>query len=120
VLVLEGDQVAVERYPMDERLGAVDGVEDPGTAARSRCVGLLFTDDAVVGMGGPDVFPEQPFGAPVGRGDGCAVVLAVDVEVGVSEVAEGEGTGIPGDGHGEVDEGGVDRWAGVVAHGRSA
>ena len=106
--ILEGHQVCEEWDAVDERLGAVDRVQDPGPAGGPGDVGLLLAHDGVVWEGLADPLAQQSFGAPVGHRDRRAVVLALDGEVGLSEVPEGQLTGLPGDVHGELDQGRVD------------
>ena len=96
---------------MDERLCAVDRVEDPGATRPSGGVRLLFPDDAVVGEGCGDPIAEQALGGAVGDGDRGAVRLAFHGEVGLPEPSEGELAGLACDVDGEPDEG--------VVHGRS-
>ena len=47
--VLQRDQRAPGRHAGDERLGAVDGVDDPGEAGIRALVPVLLAEDAVVG-----------------------------------------------------------------------
>lgn len=115
---------------MDERDGAVDGVDDPAKAGRAGLFAELFTEDGVVGKGGVDEVASEGFGATVGDSDGRAVALGFEVEVwsgcgvwmvvrwrgtgnGPSEPAEREARGferdLPGEGHSLLES--------VVVHG---
>ena len=123
VLVLQGHQVGEEGHAVDEGLGAVDRIQDPGPTRRARDVGFLFAHDGVVTECLADAVAQQPFGAPVGHRDRRAVVLALDGQVGAAEVPQGQGSGLPGDVHGELDQGRIDGRTGrggvSVGHRRS-
>jgi hypothetical protein len=109
VLVLQGDQGAVERDAVGERLRPVDRVEHPPAAGGARALGLLLAEDGVVGEPLGDQLAQQPLGAPVGHGDRGAVGLAVDLEAGRAEVLERQLTGAPGQVDGGIEQFGVDR-----------
>ena len=85
VLVLEREQVGVQRHAAGERLGAVDRVEDPappGGALRRR---LLLAEHAVAGERLGQPLAEEPLGVAVGRRHRRAVTLALDLQVGGAE-----------------------------------
>ena len=82
VLVLEREQVRVERHPAGERLRAVDRVEDPSAAAGARGGGLLLAEHAVAGERLRELLPQEALGVAIGGRDRCAVALALHLEVG--------------------------------------
>ena len=81
---------------MDERLGAVDRVENPAEAARARPLGKLLAEDAVVGKRRGDALPQVLFRPAVGHGDRRVVALQLDVQVVAAEVFERDPAGLAG------------------------
>ena len=63
---------------MGEAFGAVDWIDDPGTAARAVTVGFFFADDCVGRKGLADLLTQVSFGGFVGFGDGRAIVLGLE------------------------------------------
>ena len=95
VLVLDRQQVRVQRHAVGERLGAVDRIDDPAPAAASLEHTLLLTDHRVVGMELGEALADQAFGAAVGLGDGGPVALRVDGEIARPEPAQRQVAGLP-------------------------
>jgi len=109
----ESEEVRVQRHASRERLGAVDGVEDPAPAGGPDLLGLLLAQDPVVGEQLLELLAHEALGLAVGDGDGRAVTLVDDVQLGVAEVLEREGAGLADDGDGCVEQLGIDgRWHG--------
>jgi len=117
VLVFHGDEVSVEGYSPDKRFSSVDGVEDPGTPGGAFGVGFFFSHDGIVGKSLANALPQKTFGAPIGGGYRRAVLLAFNGEVSALECLERVGTGLLGNGGGELYESGVYRWGRVGGHG---
>ena len=110
VLVLDGEQVGVERHAAGEGLRAVDRVEHPAPARGADPLGLLLAEHPVVGMAAGQLVADEPLGGPVGRRDRRAVALEVDVEVVGAEVAQGQLAGHAGQLDGLLHQGRVDRF----------
>ena len=73
---------------MDERLCAVDGVEDPAESAPARPLGKLLAIDAVLGKRRGDALPQVFFRPAIGRRDRRVVALQLHIEVVAAEVFE--------------------------------
>lgn len=74
-LVEQGEQRPEERHSMDERLGAVDGIDhplEPGFRLRDS---MLLPDHAMVGAQFGETPPHQGLRFAVGFGDRSAVAL---------------------------------------------
>ena len=54
---------------MQEVVGPVDGVDDPGPAAAARYGGAFFAQDAVVGAAALELFEHIGLGGMIGGGD---------------------------------------------------
>ena len=54
---------------MQEVVGPVDGINDPGPAAAARHGGALFAQDGVVGPAAPELFQHVGLGGMVGGRD---------------------------------------------------
>ena len=94
--MFHADERAIQRHAVDERLGAVDRVEDPAKAARARPLGKFFAQDGVVGKGRGDAAAEEFFRPAVGGGDRRIVALAFDLQVVAAEVFQRELPGFAG------------------------
>ena len=88
VLVVERQQVGVERHAARERLGAVDRVEDPGARAGALPLRLLLADDRVVREPAADLVAEEALGGAIGLGHGREIGLVLHVQVGRAEPLE--------------------------------
>src|SRR5690606_36273199 len=108
VLVLEGQQVRVERHPAGERLGAVDRVEDPAPPGGGVGGRLLLAEHPVAGEVLGQLLAQEPLGVAVGGGDRRAVLLADHLEVVAPEPAQGAVAGLLDEPDGEVEGGLVD------------
>ena len=109
MLVLEGEQVGVERHPAREGLGAVDRVEDPPPPRGAGRRRLLLAEHAVAGERLAELLAEVPLGVLVGGRDGRAVPLALDGQVGRPEPAQRALPGRAHEGDGGVEGGLVGR-----------
>ncbi len=101
----EAEQDPPRRHAGDERLGAVDGVDDPADRRVVAGRAPLLADDLVVGPHRADALPQQRLDAAVGLGDGVPPEGAALVVGGQrrAEVVQGELGGL---GVGGVDDGG--------------
>ena len=88
-MVLERDQHTPERHAADERLGAVDRIDDPAPAARAARLAELFAEDPVAGERGRQRGPQPLLGPAVGDRNGTAVGFRLDHQPRL-EVAERE------------------------------
>ena len=67
--ILQGNGRAPVGGSVQEVVGPVDGVDDPGPAAAARHGGALFAQDAVVGPAAPKLFQHVGLGGVVGGRD---------------------------------------------------
>jgi hypothetical protein len=84
---LESHEHAEERHAGDERLRAVDGVEDPAEVRVPLLQPVLLAEDRVRGERLADDAPQLAFALAVGDGDGRAVFLRLGRHA-VPEVAQ--------------------------------
>ena len=89
VVVLEGEEVGVERHAARERLGAVDRIEDPPPTGGAGGRGLLLSEHPVSGEQLGQPLAQEPLRVAVGGGDRRAVALALHLEVDGAEPPEG-------------------------------
>ena len=94
--MFQADQRAIQGHAVNERLGAVDGVEDPAEAAPSRPLGQFLAQDGVVGKALGDAAAEVLFRPAVGHGHRRIVRLPLDFQVVAAEVFEGDLPGLAG------------------------
>jgi len=108
--VAAADQRGVERHAADERLRAVDRIDDPLIARRARRGPRFLAQECVVVKRSEQVPPKDRLGGTVGLGHRRGIGLRVDHERGVVEPAERVGGGEPSrldrDGQAVVDRGG--------------
>ena len=95
-VVFDAHQRPVQRDAVDERLGAVDGVEDPAESAGAGPLGQLLAQDGVLGKGLGDAASEVLFGLPIGHRDRRVVCFALDLEIIPAEMLQGNPAGLPG------------------------
>src|SRR5687768_7574285 len=77
-VTFERHQCAEQRHMVDERLRAIDGVEDPSVAAIARSLPELLAEHAVSGAFAGEELPDGQLGVAVGEGDWRAVGLQFD------------------------------------------
>src|SRR5262249_46266219 len=92
-VVLEADEHSVERYPADERRGAVDRIDDPAPAARTGVLAEPLPEHAGLRKGGGGLGADQRLGAAVGDRHRARVALGLDREALRAEVLEREPAG---------------------------
>jgi hypothetical protein len=94
--VLQADERRPDRDAPHERAGAVDRVDDPAVAGRSRRVAVLLAEEPVAGERLFEARPKGQLRLAVGERDRRLVALGDDFEVGV-EVAKRDLGCISGD-----------------------
>ena len=92
--VLHSDQRAIQRHAVNERLRAVDRIENPAATARARPVRKFFAQNGVVGKGRRDPLSQQLLGLPVGDGDGRGIRFAFDGQIVALEIVQREPAGL--------------------------
>ena len=65
-IAFHADQRAIQRHAVDERLRAVDRIENPAEAAGARPLAQFFAENRVVRKGRGDTFAQQLFRVAVG------------------------------------------------------
>ena len=117
--VLDADQRAVQRHPVDERLRAVDRIDDPAEGAVAGPVGQFFAHDRIVGKGLGNAIAKMLFRAAVGRRHRRIVALALHFQVFAAEILQGDLAGLAGDLQGQDQSGrhfmGIEIHAAVLA-----
>ena len=87
-LRFHADQCAVERHAVDERLRAVDRVQNPATTARAGAIRKFFAEDRVVGKRRGNSVSQQLLGLPIGHGHGRRIGLAFHGQIGLLKITQ--------------------------------
>ena len=116
--VAAADQRGVERHAADERLGAVDRIDDPLIARRARRGPRFLAQEGVRGKRAEQLAAEDRLCGAVGVGHRRGVGLHVHHEAGVAEPAERVSPREPGGGDRHVEPRGHVAAGGGAAHGR--
>ena len=95
------DKRSVERHAVDERLGAVDGIENPAIAAFAFPFGKFLAQNGVVGKGFGDHAPQFRFRQPIGHGDRRIVGLEIDGQIVLAKIFQRDIARHPGGMNGE-------------------
>ena len=80
---LERDEHAVERHAADERVGAVDRIDDPAVARVAIVAAEFLADDGVIGKARVDETPQQLFRLAIGDRHRRPIGLALDRDAGL-------------------------------------
>ncbi len=89
--------VPIQRHAVNERLCAVNGIDDPAEGAVARPVGQLLAHHGVVGKGLGNAVADVLFRAAVGDSDRRIVALALHFQVIAAEIVERQLAGLAGD-----------------------
>ena len=86
---LQSEQHTVERDAVDERVSAVNRIDEPAAAGAPYVFAFLFAEDGIVGEASLDLRAQEFFRLAVGRGHPRAVSLALGRE-GAPKVAQSD------------------------------
>jgi pimeloyl-ACP methyl ester carboxylesterase len=100
---LEPEEHPEQGNAPDERLRAVDGIDDPAVVRVAARLAQLLAEDRVAWEAGLDETAEELLRLAVGDGDEGLVLLPLDRDLAL-EVTEGEAPGLPGGVGGEIEE----------------